>query len=199
MSFQCNNNNSECRLVEPKLSDYMENALSAREVWEVEKHLTACPECSRLSQQMQATVQVLRSADRYDTADDFMAKLHARLDEVAPEPTRGWSLRDMAQNCLSSVQAGMRTLHVPALTAGFAAAALVLLVHGNLAIIPAPPELPPTAASAAAGEDLSRQVAFTASNPFDDPVAAKAEVDGAGVSAAGSENRAESGGTTANF
>jgi anti-sigma factor RsiW len=197
MSFQFNNDNAECRSVEPKLSDYIENALSAREVWEVEKHLTACAECTQLSQQMQATVQVLRSADRYDTADDFMAKLHARLDLVEPEPVRGWSLRDMAQNWLVSLQAGMRTWHVPALTAGFAAVALVLLVNGNMRVAPPKEVSPPTVAGSAAGEDLSRQVAFTASNPFDDPVAVKAEVDGA--NGAGSENHTDSSASTANL
>ena len=195
MSFQTNNENTVCRSVEPLLSDYMENALSAREIWEVEKHLTSCTACTQLSQQMQATVQVLRAADRYDTADDFMAKLHARLDRVEPEPARRPSVRDMAQNWLGALQAGLRTWHVPALTAGFAAAALVLLVQSNLPVVPATSATPPAAEHLR--EDLSRQVAFVASNPFDDPVAAKAEVDGANNP--GSENRTEVGGATANF
>ncbi len=192
MSFQINSDNTVCRSVEPMLSDYRENALSAREVWEVEKHLTACKACTQLSQQMQATVQVLRNADRYDTADDFMAKLHARLDDLEPEPARG--LRDMAQNWLVSLRAGMRTWHVPALTAGFAAAALVLLVHGNLSVVPPKAITPVTAERPAPSEDMSRQVAFAASNPFDDPVAAKAEMDGAS-----GENHTDSGSATANF
>ena len=196
MSFQFNDDNSVCRSVEPLLSDYRENALSAREVWEVEKHLTSCPACTQLSQQMQATVQILRDADRYDTADDFMAKLHARLDALEPEPTRGHTLRDMAQNWLSSLQAGMRTRHVPALTAGFAAIALVLLVQGNMPVVPPTTVAPSAVEHAASNEALSRQVAFTASNPFDDPVAAKAEVDGANSAA---ENRTDSATGSGNF
>jgi anti-sigma factor RsiW len=197
MSFQFNDENSVCRSVEPLLSDYRENALSAREVWEVEKHLTSCPACTRLSQQMQATVQMLRAADRYDTADDFMAKLHARLDTLEPEPTRGQTLRDMAQNWLGSLQAGMRTRHVPALTAGFAAVALVLLVQGNMPVVAPTVVTPSVVEHTAPSEALSRQVAFTASNPFDDPVAAKAEVDGA--SSAAAENRTDAATGAGNF
>lgn len=197
MSFQYNKDSTECGAVELRLSDYIENALSAREVWEVEKHLTSCAGCTQAAQQMQATVHVLRSADRYDTGDDFMAKLHMRLDDLEPEPVRGRSLWNTVQDWLGSLQAGARTWHVPALTAGFAAAALVLIVHGTLPTTP-PQSVPfSTTAGVAAGEDLSRQVAFTASNPFDDPVAAKAEVDGANGS--GSEIRGESGATTGNF
>lgn len=180
--------------MEPLLSDYLENALSAREVWEVEKHLAACKACTQLSHQMQATVHILRSADRYDTGDDFMAKLHARLDELEPEPTRGGSLRDAAQNWLVSLRAGGRGWHVPALTAGFAAAALILLVHGNLSVAPPKAAPPAVAEHVAPSEDLSRQVAFVASNPFDDPVAAKAEVDGAS-----GESHTDSSGANANF
>lgn len=195
MSFQYNSDNTVCRSVEPLLSDYMENALSAREIWEVEKHLTSCTACTQLSQQMQATVQVLRTADRYDTADDFMAKLHARLDTVEPEPARKPSLQNLAQNWLGALQAGLRAWHVPALTAGFAAAALVLLVQSKLPVVPATSASLPVVEHVR--EDLSRQVAFVASNPFDDPVAAKVEVDGA--NSPGSENRTDTGGATANF
>jgi anti-sigma factor RsiW len=194
MAFQNNSENTVCRSVEPLLSDYLENALSARDVWEVEKHLTSCPECTQLSQQMQATVQILRSAERYDTGDDFMAKLHARLDDVEPEPVRGRSLRDMAQNWLVSLRAGMRVWHVPALTAGFAAATLLLMVNGNLSLTPHKNVVPTVVERPAPSEALSCQVAFTASNPFDDPVAAKAEVDGAN-----SDNHADNSNATSNF
>jgi anti-sigma factor RsiW len=194
MSYQFNNDDTMCRKVEPLLSDYLDNALSAREVWEVEKHLTACPACTQLSQQMQATVHVLRNADRYDTGDDFMAKLHARLDDLEPEPARGRSLRDMAQNWLGTLRAAMRTWHVPALATGFAAATLILVVSGNLSVVPSKPVVPTVPERAAQNEDLSRQVAFVASNPFDDPVAAKAEVDGAN-----SDSHTDNSGPTANF
>ena len=195
MSFQMNNESSVCRSVEPLLSDYMENALSAREIWEVEKHLAVCTACTQLSQQMQATVQVLRGADRYDTADDFMAKLHARLDDLEPEVVSGRSQRDRTQNglvnlqdWLVTLQARMRTWHLPALTAGFASAVLVLMVHGNLSVgVSKPPTMPAPAPS----EAMSRQVAFAASNPFDDPVAAKAEADG--------DNRTDNSSVNSNF
>ncbi len=199
MSFQTNHENTVCRSVEPMLSDYIDSTLSAREIWEVEKHLTSCTACTQLSQQMQATVQVLRSADRYDTADDFMAKLHARLDDLEPEPVRVPSLQAAAQNglinlrdWLVNLRAG-RNWHMSALTAGFAAATLLLLVNGNMKMSVVPPKIAPLPV-ATQSEAMSRQVAFAASNPFDDPVAAKAEMDGAN-----GENHTDSSGSTANF
>jgi len=211
MAFQFNNTNSGCRSVEPLLADYLENALSAREIWEVEKHLTACPACTQLSQQMQATVQILRTADRYDTGDDFMAKLHARLDEVEPMRdtaqnslgtrqgmgvfgVQGRSLRERVQNGMDNLRSGMRSWHLPALATGLAAATLLLVVHGNTPVTPSKVVPPTIIARTPPSEDLSRQVALVASNPFDDPVAAKAEVDGAN-----GENHTENNGATANF
>lgn len=194
MAFPAKNDNTVCRSIEPLLADYQENALSARQVWEVEKHLTSCADCTDLWQQMQATVQVLRSAEHYDTGDDFMARLHARLDEVEPEPARPRSLREVAQDWLVSLRMGARAWQVPALTAGFAAVAAVMVVHGNMPTAPVKAITPAIAERVGNAQVLSRQVAFVASNPFDDPVAAKAEVDGAV-----GENRADSVGATANF
>ncbi len=168
------------------LSCYIDNTLSAREVWEVEKHLALCADCNALAQQMQATVQILHSADCYDTGDDFMAKLHARLDTLEPEPARGFSLRAAMQDWLSGMSAVVRTWRLPALTVGFAAATLLLFVRSNTPVVPVTPPI----ATAERAVDLSRQVAFTASNPFDDPVATKAEVDGSSGPANDTHNEA---------
>src|SRR5579871_131359 len=81
------NNQKVCREVQELLSDYLDNTLAARQVWEVEKHLAACADCARASRELQATIQVLHAAEQYDTGDAFMAKLHARLDGLDPEPT----------------------------------------------------------------------------------------------------------------
>lgn len=196
MSLPAYNENTACRSIEPLLAEYQENALSARQVWEVEKHLTVCAACTQLWQQMQATVQALQSAERYDTGDDFMARLHARLDTLEPEMVSGRShketaqadrngtmphrrsLKEATQDWLTGLRLGLRAWQFPALTAGFAAATLVLMAYGNFSIAPAAHTTPPAVAHTAAPV-LSQQVAFVASNPFDDPVAAKAEVDGA--------------------
>src|SRR5689334_10342091 len=85
------NNPQECAQVQALLSDYLENTLSARQTLEVESHLTACADCTEASRQMQATVALLRAAPRHDTADDFMARLHARLDTLEPQPVRNSS------------------------------------------------------------------------------------------------------------
>ncbi len=173
MASQFQTDDKACRSLEPLLSGYTDNLLSAREVWEVEKHLALCADCSRLAQEMQATVRMLHSAERYDTADGFMAKLHARLDMAEPEPARGAALRSAVQDWLGSLRTSLRSWHAPALTIGLAAAALILFVR----ITPPAVSVVPPGPSVERAVDLSRQVAFTASNPFDDPVAAKAEVD----------------------
>src|SRR5215467_7538065 len=94
-------NNRDCGKVQAFLSDYVDNALSAREVWEVEKHLAACPECAAQAREQQATVHLLHTMERHDTSTDFMARLHARLDGLEPPQVRVHSLRDTLQGWLA--------------------------------------------------------------------------------------------------
>src|SRR5579871_2609263 len=96
--------NSECRHVRELLSDYLDNTLAARRVLEVERHLADCPDCAALVREMEATVHLLRTAETYDTSDDFMVKLHARLDGLAPEPTQSRSVLTAARDWLAGVR-----------------------------------------------------------------------------------------------
>lgn len=168
-----------CKEMQLLLSDYLENSLSARRMWEVEKHLATCASCAAQAHQMQQTVQLLRTAEVFDTGPDFMAKLHARLDGLEPEPIRRtpWTaLRDWA----ADVRERVRIRPVQALSFGMASLALVMVLvvgihpdHTQGTNVPTSPPAPLAISQAA----RVGNVAVTASDPFDDPAAAKLESD----------------------
>jgi anti-sigma factor RsiW len=178
-----NSDNPVCRDVRTLLSDYVDNTLSARQVWEVEKHLADCADCAETARQMQATVRLLRTAERLDTADDFMAKLHARLDGLEPEPAPSRFGLGALRDGLRGLREAMQRYRVPAFGLGISAAALAtVLVFSRSGVTttdtaPSPPPVAPRNAGQAlnAGDPLKRNVALVASNPFDDPVAANLE------------------------
>ena len=120
-----------CKTAQALLSDYTDNALSARQTWDVEKHLSACPDCTAQMQQMQMTVTLLHATPRLDAADDFMAKLHARLDGLEPEMARAPTLSTRLRDWVAGMQEYLRVRSQPtvgmalALTCG--AAALLIL------------------------------------------------------------------------
>ena len=172
---------AECQQTRTRLSDYMENTLSGREAWNVEKHLTACPPCSQYLREMQATVSLLQMAPRLDTSDDFMARLHAQLDAVEPAAQSplarfaGWRDR------MADFGALLRSPRIPALSLSLSAVALVAALAVNqLAPGTKPAEtvtvpVPHPVVSASATLNLNNNVALSASNPFDDPAAANLE------------------------
>lgn len=175
------NDNRECAQMQPLLSDYLDNTLSARQVWNVEKHLAACAECAALCREIRATVRLLQAAPRFDTGGDFMAKLHARLDSVEPERPLSRSRLTALRDGWAGLVATLRQRPVPALSLGFAVTALLALLlmpHGGSvkpSDLPAPP--PPLASTPAplAAQSLRRNVALAAANPLDDPAAANLE------------------------
>ena len=177
-------NKEVCREMQSLLSEYQDNTLSARQVWEMEKHLATCADCTEFSHAMQQTVSLLRSAERYDTGSDFMASLHARLDGLEPEPMRRAAPLTALRGWLADMRDSLYARRVPALSLGMAslAMALILLVsHQAVPVVPQDANLNSAAIrSAQTPQDqdaLSRHVAVTASNPFDDPVAAKLEAE----------------------
>lgn len=165
--------NTECREIQEHLAEYVDNTLSARQVWEVEKHLTDCTHCTTLAHELQATVALLKTVERRDTGDDFMAKLHARLDELEPEVTRQRAPLSGIRDWVTGMRESLRVHRLPALGLGVASTALIAI----LTFPRAPqetPMVPPVAPAPVviASETLHRNVALTASNPFDDPAAA---------------------------
>ena len=170
---------SVCRDTQGLLSEYTDNTLSARQVWEVEKHLAVCKECGQASRQMQETVSLLRGAARFDTGDDFMARLHARLDDVSPEPARRQSVTERTREALSRVRDGFAVRRIPGLNLGMAAAgvaALLFMVQNTVT----PPAVKTngganvvvsTAALNSVHENLQRNVALSANDPLGDVAA----------------------------
>lgn len=161
-----------CRNVQQMLSDYVDNTLSAHDVWKVEKHLAECGACTAHARQLQATVRLLRTTERHDTGGDFMARLHARLDGLEPERPRRNPLWDSLQDWLAGMRAPLQLRRVPALSLGLAMAALLFVVVVNR---PQGDNKVAATVLPIASDSLQRHVALSASNPFDDPVAANLE------------------------
>lgn len=156
-----------CRTIEPLLSEYFENDLSARQVWEVEKHLAECSDCSSLSRQMQATVEALHSVERLDTSRDFMAKLHARLDNVEQEAKKPRSISETLRELLSTAQSSAVRYRLPALSMGLACSLLTLAV----VITRNKENLRLGAPAISATHSAVVQKSVSTDNPFADPVA----------------------------
>jgi anti-sigma factor RsiW len=195
-----------CRATQGLLSEYIDSTLSARQTWEVEKHLAVCKECGQASRQMQETVSLLRGAARFDTGDDFMARLHARLDDVAPEPARRRSVAERTREALDRARAGFSVRRIPGLNLGVAAAgvaALLFIVQSTITPHVTNPNsvgtvAVSTAALKAVHENLQRNVALTATDPLGDVAAENlADTDGGTATntsgAAGSNNATNTG------
>jgi anti-sigma-K factor RskA len=169
--------NPECAQVEALLAEYVENTLSARQAWDVEKHLAACANCARSSREMQATVALLRSVERRDTSDDFMARLHSRIDALEPETVRARTWGSVWRDGWAALGAAWRSYRVPALSMGVAASAVAAFMLSPRTV-PTPiaeSTQMPSSVTQIAAEPLRRNAALAAGNPFDDPVAAALE------------------------
>ncbi len=178
MKFELNPNNQVCSEVQRRLGEYIDNTLSGREVWDIERHLAACTECNMVLAQTTHTITLLQHAPLQDTGVDFMANLHSRLDTLGPVGGRR-TIRDMAADLFMAIQTHLVLKPVRTLGMGVAAlgaAALMVTVPAALHTrVPAP-----LAGEVISQENLDRHVAVTASNPFDDPVAAKLEAEASG-------------------
>jgi anti-sigma factor RsiW len=168
----------KCRKTGSKLSEYVDNTLSAREMWEVEKHLAECAACSQLAQRTQQTVQVLRSAETLDAGDQFMANLHARLDNLGPVPTRRTPVAVMRE-WLYDIRQQLNARPIPTLSVGMVSFIVAALLFSGKTGPVGP--LSVGATENVSREALDRHVAVTASDPFDDPVAAKLEAESSGA------------------
>ena len=186
--------NADCRKAEALLSEYVDDTLSARDMFEVEKHLAGCKPCSHTAELMQSTVNILRAAEALDTSNDFMAKLHSRLDTLGPVPARR-SLVGSFKDWLADVRQQINRKPIPALSLGMASFIAVAALF-NVSRGPAV-GIKIDVAEHVSQVDLDRHVAVTASNPFDDPVAAKLEAEGNGSgSSSGSPTESNSRPTT---
>jgi Putative zinc-finger len=167
--------NRECDATQRLFGDYIDNTISGRDVWELERHVARCAHCSTALEQTRLTISALRNAERLDTADDFMANLHSRLDTLGPVSSKR-SVMDFFKDMAAAIRgplvvSPLRTLSVSAAAVG--AIALMITLPGTLRNNAAPVGV----GEAISQENLDRHVAVTASNPFDDPVAAKLEAE----------------------
>lgn len=187
------------------LGAYVDNSLSARQAWEVEKHLATCKPCALMSRQMQATVTLLRGAERADTSDDFMARLHARLDDAAPAIPSRPDPADWAREMWGRGVDGAKRGRVPASAFGMAGAGLVALAlfvtRPTLApSVPAAVDAPAVTqaiANVSTRENSQRNVALTANDPLGDVAAEALENAESPVAPAGPGNAPSGGVPTA--
>lgn len=152
-----------CTKAQSLLSEYMDSALSARNTWEVEKHLSECHACKRLLKEMRQAVALLADAPRFEVSNEFMERLQTRLANLQPGPRRRPWL------------SGLPSLFRPrALSIWGAAATACVLAF--LLLIPQrrePPALPSDRTEASLLQTAKIQnAALSASNPLEDLAAA---------------------------
>jgi hypothetical protein len=122
-------------------------------------------------------VSLLRAAEQRDTSDDFMARLHARLDTLEPEAARAPSLFERLREGMSAFTGTLRGYRAPAFGVSLAALVLVTVFLSRRPDVPSTPSNTAPAVTEVAEkqvptETLRQNVAIAASNPFEDPVAA---------------------------
>ncbi len=171
MNILNNNKIVNCASAECLLPQFVDGNLSAREAWQLEKHLAECRNCSTKVDQLKQTIDLLHTASRLDTADDFMAKLHARLDvidesanSVGTVPQRA-SLRELAATYL-------RMLRVPGVPIGVAIGAVAVLMIALIPNLkPAPGTITTSKPDAHISTVVEAQLAQTAADPLGDAAA----------------------------
>lgn len=153
-----------CRKAESLLSEYIDNALSARETWEVEKHLGLCNACTRLLNETRRTVNLLADAPRSEVSTDFVANLQARIANIEQEPARrAWveSLREL-----------FRPRVRPVWGAAMAACGLVAVFVIQNISVHTPDPIAPNAATPLVQAARMQSIALAATDPFGDTAAA---------------------------
>jgi anti-sigma factor RsiW len=149
-----------CYAVEPLLSEYIDNRLSARQTIEVERHLAECNACARSLNELRRTVSLVGDSARLSVSEDFMRNLQSRLEGLQPNPApRAW---------LESVRSLFRPRILPVWGAAAAAAAIAVIVlmpqNPEIVGVSRPARKPNISAIAASHQN----VAISASDPFAD-------------------------------
>ncbi len=146
-----------CSRIEPKLSEYLNEALSAREALDVEKHLAECHPCTLALTELRHTVRLVAAAPRFELSPDFMQRLQERID-AAPVPSRlGW---------VQNLRQLLRPRPLSLFGATAACVVAVVMFVPRLPMVQAPPQELGAAAHVAAA--ASQNVVLTASDPLED-------------------------------
>lgn len=169
---------AECSKVRASLSEYHDNLLSARRIIDVEKHIAVCVECLQASREMEAMILLLRAAPKRDTSEDFMAKLHERLDALEPTVARPPSLRSRLLDALGSMGIAFRRYRLQAVSVSLAGA-LMLSVFVMKQPVSTPDSNEPEVVAELHGgiaTSLEQNAVNATEDPFSDPVADRLEV-----------------------
>jgi len=151
----------KCRAVEPLLSEYIDDRLSARQTLEVQRHLADCNGCARTYNELRRTVEFVSASPQLQVSDDFMSGLQSRLEGLEPKPSpSAW-----IENVRSLFRP--RVLPVWGAAAAVAALAVVMLIPSAEVdqVRPAGPRLQEAATTRTASH---QNVAISASDPFAD-------------------------------
>ncbi len=176
--FQTSNQvDADCSKTRAALSEYHDNLLSARRIIEVEKHIAVCVECLQASREMETMITLLRSTPKRDSPDDFMMKLHNRLDALEPVAASP-PLRVRLLDWLMSVGIALRIYRLHAVSFSLAGALML-----SIFVMRPPHTMPKRVETSVEAENpsglamsLEQNAVNATEDPFSDPVANRLEV-----------------------
>lgn len=158
------------------LSPYLEGTLSAREVWAIEMHLRSCKSCSDFRRELQLTIELLHSTPRLDTSNDFMARLHSKIDAIEPTQVRQNSWRPVFQARWEALKQIRPTLSLSAIGVTIVTLALLPLLWKQQPLSPPQREERSLRETRRAlTEPLNQTVASSADDLLSDPAATNLE------------------------
>ena len=70
----------ECAKIKDLLSEYIDGTLDAQTKALIDEHLLACPECNEELASLKTLIRELGSVESFKAPDDFLEKLHGRLE-----------------------------------------------------------------------------------------------------------------------
>ncbi len=109
-----------CNRIQPLLSEFIDGRLSARETWEIDRHIAICNVCANFHTELKMTVIAVQCAEIYSVSDNFAAILQSRLATVNPKCSRSFWLSNLLEM--------MRPFLRPSPQMGYGVCALAILV-----------------------------------------------------------------------
>ncbi|MBE9571865.1 MAG: zf-HC2 domain-containing protein, partial [Proteobacteria bacterium] len=70
----------ECAKIKDLLSEYIDGTLDAQTKALIDEHLLACPKCNEELASLKTLIRELGSVESFKAPDDFLEKLHERLE-----------------------------------------------------------------------------------------------------------------------
>jgi hypothetical protein len=166
----------DCKNVQPRLSEYIDGAVSGDEAWNIKLHVSSCAVCERVAEELSTTANLLRALPTLEPSAGFEAALAQRLADRALQPKRPsvwarlgewWSVPRVRPAFTTSVALA-------------AVAPLVLMVTRNvstpvatstgIARSAATPSPQPPAGDSTLDELWREHTTYAASEPLADPV-----------------------------